>query len=205
MQSYSAYNDQPGIRSLRISSLGMIALGSHDDCVRLLDPVAWNECCTFIHAAVVTSDAASPPLVRPVFARVERVSRWTAHARRGASFAPPTHTHTHIHTRPAHGACVDCAGRERSARGRARPSVASTRGPRQNPHDRDMCGACGAIWPADWAGVRAHARWPVRRMPCAHRRPRTAAVRGPQRAGRQGCWNHSGRQGSHPGGDPARV
>ena len=29
LQSYSAYNDQPGIRSLRISSLGMIALGSN--------------------------------------------------------------------------------------------------------------------------------------------------------------------------------
>ena len=81
LQTFSAYDDQLGVRTLRVSNLGMIAIGSYDEKVRrpvsdlaptcprwrltrvgypaatqirLLDPLTWNLCCEFSHAPVIS-------------------------------------------------------------------------------------------------------------------------------------------------------
>eukprot|EP00160_Parvularia_atlantis_P016793 Unigene549_Nuclearia_a/m.1719 Unigene549_Nuclearia_a/g.1719 ORF Unigene549_Nuclearia_a/g.1719 Unigene549_Nuclearia_a/m.1719 type:complete len:452 (+) Unigene549_Nuclearia_a:72-1427(+) len=54
LKSYSAYDNELGVKTARISSLGVVAVGSYDEKVRLLDYIHFDSCAEFNHPAAVS-------------------------------------------------------------------------------------------------------------------------------------------------------
>lgn len=54
IQTYSAYDNELGVKVAKFSQRGMVAIGSFDDHVRLLDNIKFELCGEFSHPSVLS-------------------------------------------------------------------------------------------------------------------------------------------------------